>query len=136
MEEYPEELRTPPVALVSLVGVPELHSIISNFLHSEQPPINTLALPDFDKVSIIAKKDKQEQAPGRTIQPSKPHGILKTDWLVKHRTRVPAVAAALFSREHVFGDPTQWLQVCTNLDTLKYVRFFPAYKCFYFALQI
>lgn len=40
---------------------------------------------------------------------------------MKHRTRVPAVVAALFSREHVYGDPAQWLQVCTNLDNLKTV---------------
>ncbi|KAH9302365.1 hypothetical protein KI387_013948, partial [Taxus chinensis] len=121
MEEYPEELRTPPVALVSLVGMPELHSTISNFLHSQQPPINTLALPDFDKISVIAKKEKEELALGHTVPPSKPKGILKSDWLRKHRTRVPAVVAALFSREHAYGDPAQWLQVCTNLDNLKSV---------------
>eukprot|EP01018_Ginkgo_biloba_P032269 Gb_22022 [translate_table: standard] len=118
MEDYPEELRTPPVALVSLVGVSELHSTISNFLHSEQPPINTLALPDFSKVSIIARNERETPGP---MAPSKPTGILKSEWLRKHRTRVPAVVAALFSREHVYGDPAQWLQVCTNLDNLKTV---------------
>lgn len=118
MDEYPEELRTPPVALVSLVGIPELHSTISNFLHSEQPPINTLALPDFSKLSIIARKEREPAGP---VAPAKPSGILKSDWLSKHRTRVPAVVAALFSREHVYGDPAQWLQVCTNLDNLKTV---------------
>lgn len=116
MEEYPEELRTPPVSLVSLVGCPELHQTILAFLHSEQPPINTLALPDFSKISVLARKQKDPLAQG---QP--PAGILKRDWLLKHRTRAPAVVAALFSSAQVAGDPAQWLQVCTDLDNLKAV---------------
>lgn len=114
MEEYPEELRTPPVALVSLVGCPELHASITTHLHSEQPPINALALPDFSKISIFAKPSKDASIPPPPVA-----GILKKDWLLKHRTRVPAVVAALFNSDHVSGDPAQWLQVCTNLENLK-----------------
>ncbi|XP_008787021.2 trafficking protein particle complex subunit 11 [Phoenix dactylifera] len=116
MEDYPEELRTPPVSLVSLVGCPELHHAISAFLHSEQPPINTLALPDFSKISVLARKQKDPLA---STPP--PAGILKRDWLLKHRTKIPAVAAALFSSEQVAGDPAQWLQLCTDLENLKAV---------------
>ncbi|KAK2977149.1 hypothetical protein RJ640_027762, partial [Escallonia rubra] len=105
MEEYPEELRRPPVTLVSLVGCPELHPTISTHLHSEQPPVNTLALPDFSKISIIVKAPKENPASS-----APPAGILKRDWLLKHRTKVPAVVAALFSSDHVSGDPSQWLQ--------------------------
>lgn len=112
MEDYPEELRTPPVTLISLVGCPDLHSLISTHLHSEQPPINTLALPDFSKISIMAR------SPAKTLGPSF-GGILKRDWLLKHRTKVPAVVAALFSSHHISGDPAQWLQVCTDLENLK-----------------
>ncbi|KAM7519940.1 hypothetical protein LguiB_018902 [Lonicera macranthoides] len=117
MEEYPEEMRTPPVALVSLVGCPELHPLISTHLHSDQPPINTLALPDFSKISIMAKTPKEN--PSSNSGP--PGGILKRDWLLKHRTRVPAVVAVLISSDHVSGDPAQWLQVCTDLENLKAV---------------
>ncbi|CAA7397987.1 unnamed protein product [Spirodela intermedia] len=116
MEEYAEELRTPPVALVSLVGMPELHQTISASLHSEQPPINTLALPDFGKISIIAPKVKEAVDSGQSAA-----GILKREWLAKHRTRVPAVVAALFSSDGVTGDPAQWLQVCTDLENVKAV---------------
>ncbi|XAR58082.1 hypothetical protein NMG60_11026462 [Bertholletia excelsa] len=115
MEEFPEELRTPPVALVAVVGCPELHPVISTYLHSENPPINTLALPDFSKISLIAKTIKEG------YESSQPTGILKKDWLLKHLTRVPAVVAALFSSDHVSGDPAQWLQVCTDLENLKAV---------------
>lgn len=118
MEEYPEELRTPPVALVSLVGCPELHATITTHLHSEQPPINALALPDFSKISIFARPSKDASVPPPPVA-----GILKKDWLLKHRTRVPAVVAALFSSDHVSGDPAQWLQVCTDLENLKYASF-------------
>lgn len=115
MEEYPEELRTPPVALAALVGCPELHSSITAHLHGEQPPINALALPDFSKISLFSRVPKENPQPGRPIG-----GILKRDWLFKHRTKVPAVVAALFSSDHVSGDPAQWLQVCTDLENLKY----------------
>ncbi|KAI8541026.1 hypothetical protein RHMOL_Rhmol08G0030600 [Rhododendron molle] len=115
MEEYPEELRTPPVALVAVVGCPELHTAISTHLHSEQPPINTLALPDFSKISVVAKRAKEGSEAGQFS------GILKRDWLLKHRTMVPAVVAALFGSDHVNGDPAQWLQVCTDLENLKAV---------------
>lgn len=115
MEEYPEELRTPPVALVSLVGCSDLHASILTHLHTEQPPIHTLALPDFSKISLFAKAHKE-----RTSMSAPPVGVLKKDWLLKHRTKIPAVVGALFSSAHISGDPAQWLQVCTELENLKY----------------
>ncbi|KAG9456631.1 hypothetical protein H6P81_001139 [Aristolochia fimbriata] len=115
MEDYAEEIRTPPVALVAVVGVPALHQTISAALHVEQPPINTLALPDFSRISIMTSKQKE------TLDSSPPGGIMKRDWLAKHRTKIPAVVAALFNYDHVCGDPAQWLQVCTDLENLKAV---------------
>ncbi|KAK1432478.1 hypothetical protein QVD17_09375 [Tagetes erecta] len=119
MEHYPEELRTPPVTLVCIVGHQDLHATISTHLHSEQPPINTLALPDFTKISIIDKspKENDNQLPSAYTS----SGIIKRDWLLKHRTRVPAVVAALFDADQLSGDPAQWLQVCTDLENLKAV---------------
>lgn len=52
-------------------------------------------------------------------QPAPVAGFLKRDWLLKHRTRVPAVVAAMFGSDEVGGDPARWLQVCTDLDNLK-----------------
>lgn len=115
MEEYPEDLRTPPVPLIAVVGCTELHSSISGHLHSQKPPINTLALPDFSKISVIGKAPK----PGGPDTP--PVGILRRDWLLKHRTKIPAVVAALIPSEQVSGDPAQWLGLCTLLDQLKAV---------------
>ncbi|KAK7846270.1 hypothetical protein CFP56_008155 [Quercus suber] len=58
MEEYLEELRTPPMTLISIAGCPKLHITTSKYLHFEQPPINTLALPDFTKISLFSKSCK------------------------------------------------------------------------------
>ncbi|KAK7846233.1 trafficking protein particle complex subunit 11 [Quercus suber] len=115
MEEYPEELRTPPVTLISIVGCPELHTPISKHLHSEQPPINTLALPDFTKISVFSKPESDNPSP------SPPIGILKRDWLSKHRTKIPSVLAALFSHSQLSSDPAAWLQVCSHIDQIKAV---------------
>ena len=112
MEEYPEELRSPPVRLVALVGCLEQHGVISTHLLSQQPPINTLALPDFSKLSLLLHRSSNSSS-------SSAAGILKRDWLVKHRTKIPAVVGALFSWDHVSGDPAQWIQVCSDLDELK-----------------
>ncbi|KAF3332217.1 trafficking protein particle complex subunit 11 [Carex littledalei] len=112
MEDYLEELRTPPVALVCLVEFPELHHPISAFLHSEQPPINILALLDFSKASVLARKKSKDPLSHPTPAPLS--GILKRDWLLKHCTRVPAVVVALFHANQISGD-AQWFQACTNL---------------------
>ncbi|TXG59253.1 hypothetical protein EZV62_013826 [Acer yangbiense] len=109
-----EEYRTPPVSLVSLVGCAEHQAVISRHLLAEQPPINTLALPDLSNfLLLLAQKDSSK--------PPQASGILRRDWLIKHRTRIPSVVAALFSSDQVSGDPTQWLQVCSDLDNLKAV---------------
>lgn len=120
MEEYPEELRTPPVGLISLVGCPELHATITKFLHSQQPPLNTLAFPDFSKISLLLSASTTSKDPLSHSSTAAAAGILKRDWLLKHRTKIPALVAALFPSHHVSGDPTQWLQVCSDLDNLKY----------------
>jgi hypothetical protein len=120
MEDYPEELRTPPVSLVSIVGCPEMHASISAALSSQQPPMNTLALPDFAKASMLSRtaRNRDPLAPPQAVS-----GILKKDWLLKHRTRVPAVVAAMFRADQVSGDPAQWLQACSDLENLKYIPF-------------
>lgn len=127
MEEYPEELRTPPVALTCLVGCPEVHGLITAHLHSQQPPINAFALPNFSKISVIPPKKPPRESSDHVS------GIIKRDWLSKHRTRIPAVVAALYSSQDISGDPAQWLQVCTDVDNLKYVpslsRIILAYFC-------
>ncbi|KAH7514811.1 hypothetical protein FEM48_Zijuj11G0130200 [Ziziphus jujuba var. spinosa] len=114
MEEYPEELRSPPVSLVAVVGCGELHQAITTHLHSQQPPINSLALPDVSKISfLISPKPKTDSSSSGAV------GILKRDWLQKHRTRIPSVIAALFTSDRISGDPAQWLQLCSDLEELK-----------------
>ncbi|KHN38851.1 Trafficking protein particle complex subunit 11 [Glycine soja] len=125
MEEYPEELRTPPVTLASLVGCPELHPLISTHFLSAQPPINTLALPDFSKINLFNNKKKNTDPSDSTAatspSPIIAAGILKRDWLLKHRTKLPSVLAALFPSHHLLGDPAHWLQLCSDLDSIKTV---------------
>ncbi|KAK7386570.1 hypothetical protein VNO78_26903 [Psophocarpus tetragonolobus] len=117
MEEYPEELRTPPATLVSLVGCPELHAAISSHLLTAQPPISTLALPDFSKIHLFIKNKTD---PDSLATP--PSGILKRDWLLKHRTKLPSLLAALFPSHHLSSaDPALSLQLSSHLDSIKSV---------------
>ncbi|KAF3447851.1 hypothetical protein FNV43_RR08557 [Rhamnella rubrinervis] len=119
MEEYPEELRSPPVSLVAVVGRAELHQAITTQLHSQQPPINSLALPDISKISFLLSPNSNKSSGSDSPASGGGGGILKRDWLQKHRTRIPSVVAALFSSDCISGDPAQWLQLCSDLDELK-----------------
>ncbi|KAK1312096.1 hypothetical protein QJS10_CPA07g00421 [Acorus calamus] len=96
----------------------ELHQTILSFLLSENPPINTLALPDFSKAVIIAQKSRSSRRRRRCP------GSCGGTGLSKDRTRVSVVVAVIFSTDRLSGDPAQWLQVCTDLENLKY-GFFP-----------
>ncbi|GAA0156773.1 hypothetical protein LIER_14182 [Lithospermum erythrorhizon] len=116
MEDFPEEFRTPPVALAALIGCSDLHAPITAHLHASQPPINIIALPDSSKISVISKTPKDNINQNQQIK-----GILKRDWVLKHRTRVPAVVAAMFRVEQLGGDPAQWLQVCTDIESIRSV---------------
>lgn len=120
MEEYPEELRSPPVSLVAVVGCAELHSLISKHLYSQQPPINSLALPDLSKISLLLSPNPKPKFDLNSDADSSP-GILNRDWLPKHRTKIPSVVAAFFPSDRISGDPAQWLQLCSDLDNLKYL---------------
>ena len=113
MEEYPEELRTPPITLISIVVCPELHNTISKHLHSEQPPINTIALPDFTKISLFSKSKLEDPSPSPLLD------ILKHDWLTKHQIKIPSILAALFFHSQLSSDPASWLQVCSHIDQIK-----------------
>lgn len=114
MEEYPEEIRSPPVSLVAVAGGGDLQPAISAHLHSLQPPINSLALPNLSDISLLLSGHRSD-----TEQPKNPDGILRRDWLLKHRTKIPSVAAAFLSSDSVSGDPAQWLRLCSDLDSLK-----------------
>ncbi len=47
MEFYPAELATPPLALVALLGCPDMHGIVGEFLRAAQkPPINSLGIAE------------------------------------------------------------------------------------------
>ena len=54
MDYYPPELVTPPLALVALLGCPELHSTVGEFLRSQhRPPINSIGLADPQSASRL-----------------------------------------------------------------------------------
>ncbi|CAA0831431.1 Unknown protein, partial [Striga hermonthica] len=109
IDEYPEELRTPPVALSCVVGYQEVHDLIAAHFHCQQPSMNTIGLPDFSKISVIPTR----KPPGDNSEPVV--FVIKRD----HRTRIPAVVAAHFNSSNISGDPGQWLQVCSDLENLK-----------------
>ncbi|GAX76923.1 hypothetical protein CEUSTIGMA_g4370.t1 [Chlamydomonas eustigma] len=105
---YPLEYRTPPLPLVALVGCNEAHKDVADFfVHQLKPPL----------VSLFTTAEATEQFVARNFGPGKrglppsvepPPGILKADWLSKHRGKKPAVALVLVPRQDIDGDPSSW----------------------------
>lgn len=47
MEQYPAELVTPPLALIALLGCPEVHNTVGEYLRAQhRPPINSIGLAE------------------------------------------------------------------------------------------
>ncbi len=47
MNFFPPEIATPPLALVALLGCPDLHGIVGEFLRAaHKPPINSLGIAE------------------------------------------------------------------------------------------
>ncbi|KAK9807487.1 hypothetical protein WJX72_000478 [[Myrmecia] bisecta] len=115
MNTYPAELVTPPLALVALLGSPELHGAVGEFLRSHhKPPINVIGAADVQSAGRLFG-DRKPSTPHSTPPP----GVLKSDWFAKHRQRRPAVAVVFLERDAVVGDPTSWARVCAQLDTVR-----------------
>ena len=115
MDEYPEELLTPPVPLVALVGMPEIHLQVSTFLSANQPSIVSISILDPQEATILAGKEKR---PLEARLPP-PVGIIKSGWLKKHREKSAGAVALFLDRDLVHGDPGQWLAVCAEIDAIK-----------------
>ncbi|GMH39579.1 hypothetical protein BSKO_07477 [Bryopsis sp. KO-2023] len=116
MNQYPHELKTPPLPLVLLLGYPQLHAQLKGFLSGElRPPVQALTEPETAKV---AKYFEQKKEP-RTQQ-YQPQGILKEGWLEKRRNQRPAVAAVFVKREDIaLSDPNRWRAVIQQLIHVK-----------------
>lgn len=115
MDCYPPELVTPPLALVALLGCPELHSSVGEFLRSQhRPPINSIGLADPQSASRLLGERKST-----VTSHTPPVEILKADWFAKHRQRRPAVAVLFLSRDSVLGDPASWLRCTQQADAVK-----------------
>lgn len=47
MEAYPAEIVTPPLALMALLGCPEMHASMHEYLRAHhKPPINSVGVPN------------------------------------------------------------------------------------------
>ena len=59
MQFYPQELTTPPLTLVALLGRAELHSAVGEFLRAQyKPPINSVGLADPQHASQLFGKSQ------------------------------------------------------------------------------
>ncbi|DBA90115.1 TPA: hypothetical protein ACH3X1_003431 [Trebouxia sp. C0004] len=115
MDYYPPELVTPPLALVALLGCPELHSTVGEFLRSQhRPPINSIGLADPQSASRLFGERKST-----VTSHTPPVDVLKADWFAKHRQRRPAVAVLFLSRDSVLGDSASWLRCTQQADAVK-----------------
>ena len=64
MDFYPTELVTPPLALVALLGYPDVHSTVGEYLRSQhRPPINSIGLAEPQSAVRFFGESKPLQGP-------------------------------------------------------------------------
>eukprot|EP00897_Mesotaenium_endlicherianum_P002416 jgi/Mesen1/2201/ME000152S01293 len=114
MQHFPQEFLEAPPPLVALVGVPELHAKVAEYLQSLQPPVLSLFIHDPAKVTALGGRERRP--PDAKLPP--PVGIIKADWLTKHRERSASIVVVSLERERVYGDPAQWMGVCAELNNI------------------
>lgn len=115
MDWFPEELLTPPIPLVALVGNSELHPKLSSYLSQYQSPISTISLSHVHQARVFSGKPKK---PVDAKAPP-PLGIFKADWVKKHKESSPAVIVLFLEKEKVYGTETEWEGVCHEIDEMK-----------------
>ncbi|CAI5482111.1 unnamed protein product [Closterium sp. Yama58-4] len=115
MDAFPEELLTPPVPLVALLGVPELHVAIAQYLQAQSPPVASVFVPDRADAAEVSGKERRPA----DAKCAPPLGVLKAEWVKKHRERIPAAAVVLVEKALLCGDAGAWQSVCAEIDQIK-----------------
>ncbi|GJP38052.1 hypothetical protein CLOM_g22485 [Closterium sp. NIES-68] len=115
MDAFPEELLTPPVPLVALLGVPELHVLIAQHLQAQSPPVASVFVPDRADAAEVSGKERRPA----DAKCAPPLGILKAEWVKKHRERIPAAAVVLVEKALLCGNAGEWQTVCAEIDQIK-----------------
>ena len=139
MDILPSELKTPPLGAVALVGLPSVHASISAHLRSElRPPLHSISVASVDAAAQLfpARKPKPggENAPQvRGLTPASRaaaldgcaaaqvlplSGVLRADWLTKHRQHRPALAVVFFQRDAV-GSGATHAALCAQLEAVR-----------------
>jgi len=92
MEEFPKELRSPPIPLVALVGAQHLHEKMVEVLHQ------CALLTGAKRCKFMSVDYDFEIPPKKTRLSPKPPpiGILKRTWLSKICSKCPAVCVVCF----------------------------------------
>jgi hypothetical protein len=107
MNDFPEELRQPVVPVVALIGHSSLHPSIEKNLSTKthyDASIPLFRVVSIEIGSIPAKKEKRQG-----YEQYVPQGVLKSNWMHKHKHVLPAVLVLLFSwgdNENVASSPS------------------------------
>ncbi|CAI7888081.1 unnamed protein product [Closterium sp. NIES-54] len=115
MDAFPEELLTPPVPLVALLGAPELHVAIAQHLQAQSPPVASVFVPDRADAAEVSGKERRPA----DAKCAPPLGVVKAEWVKKHRERIPAAAVVLVEKSLLCGDAGAWQSVCAEIDQIK-----------------
>jgi len=117
MQEYPPEVRSPPMLLAGLVGATQIHGRVTELLHESAAETTgghrRLRYLSFSyDMRIPPCKRGGKDAPGYRVG-----GILKQRWLEKVCNTIPAVLVVCFDwSQDLSLDPTATAQVVAQLQ--------------------
>jgi hypothetical protein len=117
MNEYPEELRNPVVPVVALVGQHATHQIFEkNILTKTIYDVNTpiFKLISLDTGTVPLKKEKRSNYDSYL-----PNGILKANWMHKHKCVLPAVIVLMCLWEGGAGWKENEAEICSQVASIQ-----------------
>ncbi len=126
MNDYPDELRHFPSPVIAFVGSPSLHSAITKNLSTRKDlygqEVSYYHILSFDAAGPSLFPDRKKER-RQTYEGYIPNGILKADWMNKHRKLIPSLILLFY----VWDEDKNWRNkendMCNELEMLRYITY-------------
>ena len=118
MSQHSSGKYIPLKPVVAIIGDASLQGSLRSFLETHHN-FQVIPCPDAPHFSALLHPQPALPPPPPPLTDALQKGILRADWLEKHQTRCPAVAAVVISRQQATGDPSAWANLVASLESIR-----------------
>jgi hypothetical protein len=124
MNEYGDELRHFPSPVLALIGCNNMHTPIVKNLSTRKDlygqEVSYYHVLSFENCGPSLFPDRKKER-RQTYEGYIPLGILKADWMNKHRKLLPSVVVLLYTWEEEKNWKNKENDICNDLDLVRLV---------------